>query len=169
MVTEITKSSITLTWKPNPQAGATVTSYVIEAFRYGGSSECRPGQLKGGHHVPFGSLLLWGGILQFPLPRCRSSKYPRQWVRGSRLVGGSWLRQPCHLIAVVAKQLGTHGGQWQMVCSWRHTRSAVYNPILSTYSLYELWEPGASVNPVLCLSLSAPRVKSESRGCGDDI
>ncbi|XP_063112065.1 roundabout homolog 3 isoform X2 [Cavia porcellus] len=32
VVTEITKSSITLTWKPNPQAGATVTSYVIEAF-----------------------------------------------------------------------------------------------------------------------------------------
>ncbi|XP_004874532.1 roundabout homolog 3 [Heterocephalus glaber] len=32
VVTEITKNSITLTWKPNPQAGATVTSYVIEAF-----------------------------------------------------------------------------------------------------------------------------------------
>ncbi|XP_008575554.1 PREDICTED: roundabout homolog 3 [Galeopterus variegatus] len=32
MVTEITKNSITLTWKPNLQAGATVTSYVIEAF-----------------------------------------------------------------------------------------------------------------------------------------
>ncbi|XP_077612743.1 roundabout homolog 3 [Crocuta crocuta] len=32
LVTEITKNSITLTWKPNPQAGATVTSYVIEAF-----------------------------------------------------------------------------------------------------------------------------------------
>lgn len=37
VVTEITKNSITLTWKPNPQAGATVTSYVIEAFRYGES------------------------------------------------------------------------------------------------------------------------------------
>lgn len=33
VVTEITKNSITLTWKANPQAGATVTSYVIEAFR----------------------------------------------------------------------------------------------------------------------------------------
>ncbi|XP_004641439.1 roundabout homolog 3 [Octodon degus] len=32
VVTEITKNSITLIWKPNPQAGATVTSYVIEAF-----------------------------------------------------------------------------------------------------------------------------------------
>ncbi|XP_022369047.1 roundabout homolog 3 [Enhydra lutris kenyoni] len=32
VVTEITKNSITLTWEPNPQAGATVTSYVIEAF-----------------------------------------------------------------------------------------------------------------------------------------
>nr|XP_031299304.1 roundabout homolog 3 isoform X4 [Camelus dromedarius] len=32
VVTEITKNSITLTWKPNTQAGATVTSYVIEAF-----------------------------------------------------------------------------------------------------------------------------------------
>ncbi|KAM5312130.1 roundabout homolog 3 [Glossophaga mutica] len=32
VVTEVTKNSITLTWKPNPQAGATVTSYVIEAF-----------------------------------------------------------------------------------------------------------------------------------------
>nr|KAF6467519.1 roundabout guidance receptor 3 [Rousettus aegyptiacus] len=32
VVTEITKNSITLTWKANPQAGATVTSYVIEAF-----------------------------------------------------------------------------------------------------------------------------------------
>ncbi|PNI65679.1 ROBO3 isoform 9 [Pan troglodytes] len=32
VVTEITKNSITLTWKPNPQTGAAVTSYVIEAF-----------------------------------------------------------------------------------------------------------------------------------------
>ncbi|XP_069324832.1 roundabout homolog 3 [Eulemur rufifrons] len=32
VVTEITKNSVTLTWKPSPQAGATVTSYVIEAF-----------------------------------------------------------------------------------------------------------------------------------------
>ncbi|XP_004379418.1 roundabout homolog 3 [Trichechus manatus latirostris] len=32
LVTEITKNGITLTWKPSPQAGATVTSYVIEAF-----------------------------------------------------------------------------------------------------------------------------------------
>nr|XP_020142350.1 roundabout homolog 3 isoform X2 [Microcebus murinus] len=32
VVTEITKNSVTLTWKPNPQAGAIVTSYVIEAF-----------------------------------------------------------------------------------------------------------------------------------------
>ncbi|XP_006892906.1 PREDICTED: roundabout homolog 3 [Elephantulus edwardii] len=32
VVTEVTKNSITLTWKPNPEAGATVTSYVIEAF-----------------------------------------------------------------------------------------------------------------------------------------
>ncbi|ELK09792.1 Roundabout like protein 3 [Pteropus alecto] len=32
VVTEITKNSITLTWKANPQAGAAVTSYVIEAF-----------------------------------------------------------------------------------------------------------------------------------------
>nr|XP_008534223.1 PREDICTED: LOW QUALITY PROTEIN: roundabout homolog 3 [Equus przewalskii] len=32
VVTEITKNSITLTWKSNPQAGDKVTSYVIEAF-----------------------------------------------------------------------------------------------------------------------------------------
>ncbi|XP_016059722.1 PREDICTED: roundabout homolog 3 [Miniopterus natalensis] len=32
VVTEITKNSVTLTWKPNPQAGAAVTSYLIEAF-----------------------------------------------------------------------------------------------------------------------------------------
>nr|XP_003923602.1 roundabout homolog 3 isoform X1 [Saimiri boliviensis boliviensis] len=32
VVTEITKNSITLTWKHNPQTGAAVTSYVIEAF-----------------------------------------------------------------------------------------------------------------------------------------
>nr|XP_045226744.1 roundabout homolog 3 isoform X1 [Macaca fascicularis] len=32
VVTEITKNSITLTWEPNPQTGAAVTSYVIEAF-----------------------------------------------------------------------------------------------------------------------------------------
>uniref|UniRef100_A0A8C6RQI0 Roundabout homolog 3 n=1 Tax=Nannospalax galili TaxID=1026970 RepID=A0A8C6RQI0_NANGA len=32
VVTEITKNSITLTWKPNPQARATATSYIIEAF-----------------------------------------------------------------------------------------------------------------------------------------
>ncbi|XP_005870990.2 PREDICTED: roundabout homolog 3 [Myotis brandtii] len=32
VVTEVTKNSVTLTWKPNPQAGAAVTSYLIEAF-----------------------------------------------------------------------------------------------------------------------------------------
>ncbi|KAK1328509.1 hypothetical protein QTO34_012082 [Cnephaeus nilssonii] len=32
VVTDITKNSVTLTWKPNPQAGAAVTSYLIEAF-----------------------------------------------------------------------------------------------------------------------------------------
>nr|XP_004670668.1 roundabout homolog 3 isoform X2 [Jaculus jaculus] len=32
VVTEITKNSVTLTWKPNPQSGVTATSYVIEAF-----------------------------------------------------------------------------------------------------------------------------------------
>nr|XP_048304624.1 roundabout homolog 3 isoform X7 [Myodes glareolus] len=32
VVTEVTKNSITLTWKPNPQSAATATSYVIEAF-----------------------------------------------------------------------------------------------------------------------------------------
>ncbi|GAB1294038.1 Roundabout homolog 3 [Apodemus speciosus] len=32
IVTEVTTNSITLTWKPNPQSGATATSYVIEAF-----------------------------------------------------------------------------------------------------------------------------------------
>ncbi|XP_045441431.1 roundabout homolog 3 [Pipistrellus kuhlii] len=32
VVTEITKNSVTLTWKPSPQAGAAVTSYLIEAF-----------------------------------------------------------------------------------------------------------------------------------------
>ncbi|XP_015426820.1 PREDICTED: roundabout homolog 3 [Myotis davidii] len=32
VVTEITKNSVTLNWKPNPQAGVAVTSYLIEAF-----------------------------------------------------------------------------------------------------------------------------------------
>lgn len=68
VVTEVTKDSITLTWKPNPQAGATVTSYVIEAFRYRESSECKPGKLKGGDPVFLRSLLLWGKACQFPLP-----------------------------------------------------------------------------------------------------
>lgn len=68
VVTEITKNSITLTWKPNPQAGATVTSYVIEAFRYGECFECKPGKLKGGDLMSLGSLLLWGKVSQFPFP-----------------------------------------------------------------------------------------------------
>lgn len=69
VVTEITKNSITLTWKPNPQAGATVTSYVIEAFRYGESFKCKPGKSKEGNLMSLGSLLWWGEFCQFPLPR----------------------------------------------------------------------------------------------------
>ncbi|XP_012584949.1 PREDICTED: roundabout homolog 3 [Condylura cristata] len=41
VVTEITKNSITLTWKPNPEAGATVTSYLIEAFSQAAGSTWR--------------------------------------------------------------------------------------------------------------------------------
>lgn len=32
-VTDVTRSSVTLSWKPNLNAGATPTSYIIEAFR----------------------------------------------------------------------------------------------------------------------------------------
>lgn len=32
-VTDVTRTSVTLTWKPNLNAGATPTSYIIEAFR----------------------------------------------------------------------------------------------------------------------------------------
>lgn len=32
-VTDISRTSVTLTWKTNPNAGATPTSYLIEAFR----------------------------------------------------------------------------------------------------------------------------------------
>nr|XP_051704422.1 roundabout homolog 3 isoform X1 [Oryctolagus cuniculus] len=41
VVTEITKNSITLTWKPSQQAGATATSYVIEAFSQAAGSTWR--------------------------------------------------------------------------------------------------------------------------------
>lgn len=35
VVTEVTKSTVTLTWQSNPhEGGAAVTSYIIEAFRY---------------------------------------------------------------------------------------------------------------------------------------
>lgn len=33
-VTDVTKSSISLSWEPGPEAGSTVSSYVIEAFGY---------------------------------------------------------------------------------------------------------------------------------------
>ena len=68
VVTEITKNSITLTWKPNPQAGATVTSYVIEAFRYGGSFPCKLGKLPGGTPASSKSWLWWEEVYQFCLP-----------------------------------------------------------------------------------------------------
>lgn len=68
VVTEITKNSVTLTWKPNPQAGATVTSYVIEAFRYRGSFQCKPGKLPGGTPVSAKSWLWWEEVYQFCLP-----------------------------------------------------------------------------------------------------
>ena len=32
-VTEVTRTSVSLSWKPHPHAGATPTSYLIEAFR----------------------------------------------------------------------------------------------------------------------------------------
>lgn len=32
-VTDVTRTSVTLSWKPNLNAGATPTSYIIEAFR----------------------------------------------------------------------------------------------------------------------------------------
>ena len=67
MVTEITKNSITLTWKPNPQAGAPATSYVIEAFRYRGSFLCKPGKLPGGSTVSEKSWLWWEEVYQFYL------------------------------------------------------------------------------------------------------
>lgn len=108
VVTEITKNSITLTWKPNPQAGATVTSYVIEAFRYGESFTCKPGKSKEGDLMSSGSLLWCGEFCQFPLPR------GGEWTRGSRQVGGPWLRQLRHPIPVAVKYLVTPGGQWQM-------------------------------------------------------
>lgn len=33
-VTDVTKSSISLSWEPGPEAGSPVSSYVIEAFGY---------------------------------------------------------------------------------------------------------------------------------------
>lgn len=36
VVTDVTRNSVTLTWQSNPhEGGAAVTSYVLEAFRYG--------------------------------------------------------------------------------------------------------------------------------------
>uniref|UniRef100_A0A674NMG8 Roundabout, axon guidance receptor, homolog 1 (Drosophila) n=1 Tax=Takifugu rubripes TaxID=31033 RepID=A0A674NMG8_TAKRU len=37
-VTEVTRTSVTLSWKPNPNAGATPTSYIIEAFSHASGS-----------------------------------------------------------------------------------------------------------------------------------
>nr|XP_046245519.1 roundabout homolog 1 isoform X6 [Scatophagus argus] len=37
-VTDVTRTSITLSWKPNPNAGATPTSYIIEAFSHASGS-----------------------------------------------------------------------------------------------------------------------------------
>ncbi|XP_057695476.1 roundabout homolog 1-like isoform X4 [Corythoichthys intestinalis] len=37
-VTDVTRTSVTLSWKPNPNAGATPTSYVIEAFSHASGS-----------------------------------------------------------------------------------------------------------------------------------
>ncbi|XP_061105667.1 roundabout homolog 1-like [Conger conger] len=37
-VTEVSRSSVTLSWRPNPTAGATPTSYVIEAFSHASGS-----------------------------------------------------------------------------------------------------------------------------------
>lgn len=34
LVTDVTKSSISLSWEPGPEAGSPVSSYVIEAFGY---------------------------------------------------------------------------------------------------------------------------------------
>lgn len=33
-VTDVTRTSVTLTWKSNPSSGAVLTSYLIEAFRF---------------------------------------------------------------------------------------------------------------------------------------
>uniref|UniRef100_A0A4W5KF53 Roundabout guidance receptor 1 n=1 Tax=Hucho hucho TaxID=62062 RepID=A0A4W5KF53_9TELE len=37
-VTDVSRTSVTLSWKPNPNAGATPTSYVIEAFSHASGS-----------------------------------------------------------------------------------------------------------------------------------
>ncbi|XP_042342142.1 roundabout homolog 1 isoform X3 [Plectropomus leopardus] len=37
-VTDVTRTSVALTWRPNPNAGATPTSYVIEAFSHASGS-----------------------------------------------------------------------------------------------------------------------------------
>lgn len=34
LVTNVTKSSVTLTWKGNEQSGGTTVTYIVEAFRY---------------------------------------------------------------------------------------------------------------------------------------
>lgn len=71
---------------------------------------------------------------------------------------GSLAQTTLHPMPIAAKQLATRGGQWQMVCSWRRTRSVVCSPTPSICFWCELWEPGASVSPALSLSPSAPRV-----------
>lgn len=82
--------------------------------------------------MPLGSLLSQENDSLVPSPKV--VEFHGEWVRSSGQVGGSWLRQCCHFIPVVAKQLATHGGQWPMGCSWKHIPSVVCNPTPSTCS-----------------------------------
>ncbi|XP_077578451.1 roundabout homolog 1 [Stigmatopora nigra] len=55
-VTEVTRTSVTLSWKPNPNTGATPTSYVIEAFSHASGSSWQ----TLAEHVKMESLVLKG-------------------------------------------------------------------------------------------------------------
>ncbi|KAJ8402305.1 hypothetical protein AAFF_G00371700 [Aldrovandia affinis] len=55
-VTDVTRTSVTLSWKPNPNAGATPTSYIIEAFSHASGSSW----LTLAEHVKTEAFLLQG-------------------------------------------------------------------------------------------------------------
>lgn len=72
VVTNVTKSSVTLSWRGNEDSVATgVTSYIVEAFRYRTS-------------IPFGCMEMWW-------PRATPARFPLSVVARRRVAhGGRW-------------------------------------------------------------------------------